>query len=507
MSLEPPSVDETRSLLSSMGIRVTRLEASEYQQAIADSLAVYDELPAKDAPDELTPSVPLNERIVSEPTEPEDDLLNAWTVRYEVRTTDRGSLAGTDVAIKDNIALAGVPLTCGSELLSEYVPAIDATVVSRLLEAGATITGTTTMDNFSFSGAGNTSDYGPMLNPHDRDHLAGGSSGGSAAAVANGDVDIALGCDQGGSVRVPAAWSGCIGLKPTHGLVPYTGIVRVDNTIDTVGPLARTVEDVARCLEVISGADPLDPRQSGVTTGDYVDALETDSGELTVAVVEEGFGHDTLEPVVEDAVTDAVGVLEDLGATVESVSIPEHATAYPSYMPLLIEGAAATMEANGLGHGWEGYYDTEFARTFAEEVATSREDLSFNVIAATAFAEYASEAFDEPFYGRAQNLRRRLRSAYDAAFGSADLLALPTTPQRAFEHDPALTPRERFEQTVEPSSNAFPFNATGHPAISVPCAKRDGLPIGLQLVGRHFDEETVLVGAHSISSNTKWRTR
>lgn len=507
MAIDPPSESDIQEVLVSLGFDPSSESIAEYREAVSGSLEPYNRLLADDNKGELKPSVPIDQRTVEPPTSPTKDQLNCWRQRYEISTTDSGPLDDLRVAIKDNVAIAGIPLTCGSDALEGYTPDIDARVVDRMLSAGATIVGTTTMDSFAFSGIGDTSDDGPIYNPHDATRLAGGSSAGSAAAVADGQVPLALGGDQGGSIRVPAAWSGCVGHKPTHGLVPYTGVVRVDNTLDTVGPIARTVETAARALEVLAGPDPLDPRQTNPPTVPYTKHLDSDPSDLTIGLLEEGFAHDTLESEVENAVRNAVSEFEIMGASVKSVSVPSHADTAPTYLPIFIQGAAATIRANGLGYGWEGFYDTGLAKALDQATRQHANDLPFNAKAAAVLAEYVDEATSTSPYGLAQNRRRRLREAYDSQLASVDILALPTTPQRAMKYRPDATPLDRWEHAVAPSPNTFPFNATGHPAISIPCAKPDGLPVGLMLVGNHFDDETVLAAAHAFETRTDWTRR
>ena len=235
-----------------------------------------------------------------------------------MKGADSGPLHGKTVALKDHIALAGVPLTFSSHMMDGYVPDFDATVVTRLLDAGATIVGKLKMEEFSWGGPGlsGVGDYGRPLNPHNREHVTGGSSSGSGAAVAGGLVDIALGGDQGGSIRLPAAWCGIVGLMPTHGLVPHSGVFGLEPTIDYVGPMARTVEDVAVSLQCLAGRDGLDPRQADVPASlpAYTDALSRGVKGLRIGVLDEGFGVPGGDRAVDEAVMEAVHVLERGGA-------------------------------------------------------------------------------------------------------------------------------------------------------------------------------------------------
>ena len=232
--------------------------------------------------------------------EPADNRLGAWYVKTDIPGAGQGKLAGKTVAVKDTVLLAGVPLMGGSNILEGYVPDQDAEIVTRMLAAGATITGKSVCEAYCFSGGSHTSDTGPVRNPHNPAHTSGGSSSGSGALVAAGQVDMAIGCDQGGSVRIPASYCGLVGLKPTYGLVPYTGILGMNPNIDHTGPMTRTVADNARLLEVLAGPDGVDSRQSGVRVADYTAALEGDPSGLRVGLVTEGFGWEGGDPRVDE---------------------------------------------------------------------------------------------------------------------------------------------------------------------------------------------------------------
>lgn len=506
MTFEPPSVENTMERLGRLGFDASREEAETFQILLAETLDMFERTEKLVEPSERHPD---GHRLRENhgPPDPADDPLNAWVRRCRIEGENGGLLADRRIAVKDNVSIAGMPMTCGTRFLRGYTPQVDATVVIRMLAEGATITGVTNMDAFAFSGVGDTSDYGPTFNPHDPERYAGGSSAGSAAAVSNGEVDIAVGGDQGGSVRIPAAWSGCIGHKPTHGLVPFTGIFRVDNTIDHIGPLSQTVEDSARWLDAVAGNDPLDPRQGPVEPGSYTESLDRGVEDLTIGILEEGFGLDQSEDEVDDAVRDAIGEFESLGSDVESVSIPEHDDAMPIWLPIIVEGAAATLVNEGEGYGWEGFYDTALAETLSKFRKASANNLPFNVKVAALIADYLSDRYHGGFYGKAQNLRRSFTQAYDNVLNEVDLLALPTTPMRAFEHDPERSNADTFRHALLPALNTCAFNTTGHPSVSVPCAKPDGLPVGLMLVGSHFDDGTVLAAAHAFEQATEWAKR
>ena len=233
----------------------------------------------------------------------------------------QGNWQARRIGLKNNVSVAGMPMTCGTLLLRDYIADTDATIVTRMLDEGAEITALLNLENFCFSGAGDTSTFGAVLNPYDTNHLAGGSSGGSGAALFYDDIDITIGGDQGGSIRIPASWCGVVGLKPTHGLVPYTGIVGIDNTCDHTGPMARTVADVALAMEAIAGKDTMDPRQAGeVPVEPYTELLGRGIAGLRIGVLTEGFGTPRSEPDVDESVRKAVGILSELGANVGEVS-------------------------------------------------------------------------------------------------------------------------------------------------------------------------------------------
>ena len=282
----------------------------------------------------------------------EADPLNAIVRRCTLKGAGSGKLAGKRFGLKNNVCVAGMPMSCASLVLEGYVPEIDATIVTRLLDAGAEIVATLNMDNFAYSAAGDTSAQGATLNPHSPEHLAGGSSGGSAAGLYYDDIDITIGGDQGGSIRIPSSWCGVVGLKPTHSLVPYTGIVGVDDTFDHASPMARTVEDAALTLEVIAGKDPLDPRQSEVPVQPYTESLGRGVDGVRIGMLAEGFGLEESEPDVDELVRRALGTLGELGAQVTEVSVPAHREAAGIVLGLAIEGATAMVRSNGMGHHW-----------------------------------------------------------------------------------------------------------------------------------------------------------
>jgi amidase len=428
-------------------------------------------------------------------------------VKTSIKGRPGGKLAGRRVVLKDNVCLAGVPMMIGANLLEGYVPEVDATVVERILGAGGEIVGKAVCEYYCVSGGSHTSESGPVHNPRKRGYSAGGSSSGSAALVAAGDVDMAIGGDQAGSIRIPASHCGIVGLKPTYGLVPYTGIAPLEITLDTCGPMTANVRDNALLLEVIAGPDGIDSRQRGVQPGRYTDAVDGGVKSLRVGVMKEGFGHPNSESDVDAHVSDAAQRLAKLGAVVEQVSVPMHALGFPVWSAIRGDAACVTLlEMNGAGIAHEGLYVTSLLdhamgwRGRADEFADTLKIASI-------FSAYTLDRYGGHYYAKAQNLRRRVRAAYDAALMAHDLLLMPTVPMKATPiPGKGATPQEITRRSWEPTRNTCPFNVTGHPAISLPCGMEDGRPVGLMLVGRHYAEETIYRAAAAFERSGDWTT-
>src|SRR5207244_2124236 len=286
-----------------------------------------------------------------------ENKYNAWYYKSEVHGASPGKLRGKRIALKDNVCLAGVPMMNGASTLEGYVPDVDATIVTRVLDAGGTIMGKVHCEYFCFSGGSHTSAAGPVQNPRKPGYSAGGSASGSAAVVPAGEVDMAIGGDQGGSIRIPAAYCGVYGLKPTYGLVPYTGIFPVEMTLDHTGPMTATVADNALLLEVLAGPDGLDPRQVNVKTAAYTNALTADARGMKIAVVKEGFGHASSEADVDVLVRKGAATFKQLGAQVDEVSIPLHLAGPAIWTPIAVEGATWQMlNGNGFSFHWQGLH-------------------------------------------------------------------------------------------------------------------------------------------------------
>lgn len=494
MTIARPDADALRALGEAVHMELGRDEAEELAALLDGNLAIYESLDA--LPDDLPPV--KYPRTPGYRPAPEDNPLNAWYVRTDIRGASRGRLRGRTVAFKDNILVAGVPMMNGASTLEGYVPDTDATVVTRVLDAGGIVAGKAHSEYFCTSGGSHTNATGPIRNPHDPGRTAGGSSSGCAALLASGEVDLAVGTDHGGSCRIPASFCGVVGMKATFGLVPYTGTMPIDMTIDYVGPMTRNVADNALLLEVLAGADGIDPNQRGIRTAKYTKALGQGVEGLRIGVLAEGFGHENSDPEVDHAVRNAAATLAGLGATVEEVSVPLHRASAAIWTPIYIEGLVVSMmHDNGYGKNRAGDYVPSLMRYHAGwREQTHRFGPQTKLVLLT--GQYMTEAYGGLYYAKAQNLRPRLTAAYDAALAECDLLLMPTLPMTA----PPLPPHdasaaEIVARALEMVPNTPAFDLTGHPAISVPCGTLDGLPVGLMLVGRHFEEATVYRAAQA----------
>ncbi|WP_050034151.1 Asp-tRNA(Asn)/Glu-tRNA(Gln) amidotransferase subunit GatA [Halorubrum halophilum] len=410
-----------------------------------------------------------------------------------------GPLADATVAVKDNISTEGIRTTCGSEMLADYVPPYSATVVDRLTEAGATIVGKTNMDEFGMGTTTETSAFGPTKNPVDPERVPGGSSGGSAAAVAAGEADVALGSDTGGSVRCPAAFCGVVGIKPTYGLVSRYGLVAYANSLEQIGPIAGTVEEAAAALDAIAGPDPHDGTTRDLSEvegadpdASYAAAADGDVDGLTVGVPTELFeGAD--ERVVE-TVEAAIADLEAQGAETTEISLPsvEHAVqAY--YVIAMAEASSNLARFDGVRYGSRAESDGNWNESFAE---TREEGFGAEVKRRILLGTYAlSAGYHDKYYKKAQDARAWVRRDFEDAFADVDVIASPTMPVLPFELGESLDDPLRMYLA---DANTTPVNLANLPAISVPAGEADGLPVGLQLVGPKFDEETVIRAASAV---------
>src|SRR5579862_3325145 len=402
-------------------------------------------------------------------------------------------LAGVPVAVKDVMATSGVRTTAGSKMLGNYIPPYDCTAVARMETAGAIVLGKTNCDEFAMGSSNENSAWHPVRNPRDLSRVPGGSSGGSAAAVAAEMAIAALGSDTGGSVRQPASFCGVVGLMPTYGRVSRYGLIAFASSLDRIGPLTKTVKDAATVLGIIAGRDPMDATSGEVPVPDYVAELEKPVRGLKVGVAKEYFGEG-LEPEIRKAVEDGIQALAKLGCEVVPVSLPHSEYAIPTYYIVATAEASSNLARfDGVRYG----YRAKGVRTLSDMYRRSRDE-GFGAEAKRRImlGTYAlSAGYYDAYYLKAQKVRTLLTRDFDEAFKKVDAIVTPTTPTAAFKlgekvDDPlAMYLADIYTVTAD---------LAGIPGISIPCGRtRENLPIGLQILGRHFDESTILRLAHA----------
>jgi len=503
MAVETPSLTELGALAARLHMTLTPGEAEEYHALFAGFLNDYATI------DTLPDEMPEIRYPRSEGYRPgsDENCGNAWYWKTVIKGAPQGLLSGKRLAIKDNINVAGIPMMNGSTTLESFVPAFDATVVTRVLDAGGTILGKATCEHFCLSGGSHTSHPAPVHNPRKFGYSSGGSSSGSAALVAAGEVDMALGTDQGGSVRIPSSFCGVYGMKPTHGLVPYTGLMPIEATVDHCGPITRTVRDNAILLEVLAGPDGLDPRQRGAPSQDYSSVLDRGVEGLRVGIVDEGFELPNMMPEVAEKVRAAARVFEALGATVTHISVPDHSLATSLWTPIGCEGLLAQMMlGNGGGHNSIGLQDV----ALMDKHAGWREQadkLSASLKLCMLVGAYGASVHYGRYHAKAQNIRLRVKRNYERLFASYDLLLMPTLPIVASQLPAADAPvSEIVARALEMIGNTAAYDVTGSPAMSIPCGKVDDLPVGAMLVARDYGESIIYRAAAAYERAVDWET-
>lgn len=465
-------------------------EATNYAEVFDGVLSLFDRL------DELPqPTVPLRHTTRDPGRVPtaEEDPYNAILRLCDVLGAADGPLAGVRVGVKDNISLAGVP-TSNASRTATGVPTQDAVLVERLLDAGARIVAKLNLDDFAAAGTGEHSFYGPALNPFDTQRSAGGSSAGSGAAVASGQVELAIGVDQGGSARIPASFCGASSLKATHGLIPSHGIVHIDHTIDFACAIARSLELVAKATDVMSGHDWRDPQwaRGALEPTRCAEQIGRGVKGMRIAILEESTDEELCEPGVLEGLERGRQALADAGATITAVSVPLWSDAWAIEVALLCILGWAMAQSEGVGFGHLGLVDTARAHSFALTRRLEADEFPPFLKVWLLVGRYMHENYYGTYLGKAQNLRLELRRQVDEALAGCDLLLTPTTPHSA----PLLAvgPVGDFEllkKATTMTANVAPLNLTGHPALAVP-AGLDGqsLPVSVQLIGRHLDDAT-----------------
>ena len=501
--LRPPTAEEIDHLARLDGIELESGEAGRLAPVIA-TLTTFQDLLDRLEGELALPSPPR--RDPGYVPQPEDNPFNSFVRRCHVEGARDGLLAGSTVGLKDNIALAGVPTTNGSRLTS-YTPAHDAVVVERILAAGGTIVGKLNMDDFGASGLGETSAFGPALNPIDTTRSAGGSSGGSGSAVRSGEVDLSLGVDQGGSGRIPASFCGVVAVQPTHGLVPSWGVTHIDHTIDFVTPLARTVEGAARLLGVIAGGDWRDPQwvRAQPQPADYLRSQEEGVAGLRGGVVLECVYPGVCDGGVIENLRSAAAALRGEGAVVGEVSLPLWRDGLALFLPYIGHLFSDIFRSEGQGTGHLGVYDPQAMDAFARTRRSESVLLASQVKSWLIADRYVHERYFGVPYARLHNARLALRQQITVCLEQWDALLTPTLPMTAPK---LLIGDVDFAEVSERTAarlcyNTAPLNLSGHPAISVPSGVDEtGLPTGAQIVSSHFADGTAFRAAFALERAT-----
>ncbi|MEH7223356.1 Asp-tRNA(Asn)/Glu-tRNA(Gln) amidotransferase subunit GatA [Bacillus sp. JJ1566] len=465
MSLFDRKISELHSLLHKKEISVSDLVEESFKKinAVDDKVQAF-----------LT----LNEENAREYGKQLDEALG--------NSADLGLLFGMPIGVKDNIVTKGLRTTAASKILENFDPIYDATVVQKLKSAQTVTVGKLNMDEFAMGSSNENSGFKVTKNPWDLERVPGGSSGGSAAAVAAGEVLFSLGSDTGGSIRQPAAFCGVVGLKPTYGRVSRFGLIAFASSLDQIGPVTRTVEDNAYLLQAISGIDPMDSTSANVDVPNYVSALTGDVKGLKIAVPKEYLGEGVNEEV-RQSVLDSLKVLEGLGATWEEVSLPHSKYALATYYLLSSSEASANLARfDGVRYG----YRTDNAENLIEMYKQSRsEGFGDEVKRRIMLGTFAlSSGYYDAYYKKAQKVRTLIKKDFEDVLEKYDVIIGPTTPTPAFKIG------ENMEDPLTMYANdilTIPVNLAGVPGISVPCGFSNGLPLGLQIIGKHFDESTI----------------
>ncbi|MFS8119939.1 MAG: Asp-tRNA(Asn)/Glu-tRNA(Gln) amidotransferase subunit GatA, partial [Microcoleus sp.] len=417
-----------------------------------------------------------------------------------------GLLAGIPIAVKDNMCTNGIPTTCASRILENFVPPYDATVVSKLHAAGAVIVGKANMDEFAMGSSTETSAYQVTANPWDLERVPGGSSGGSAAAVAAGECVVSLGSDTGGSIRQPASFCGLVGLKPTYGLVSRYGLVAYASSLDQIGPFGRTVEDAAILLGAVAGYDNKDSTSLNVPIPDYAQALRPSlrpKGLIRIGVIKETFGVG-LDSAVKDAVTKAIEQFQELGAEIQVVSCPRFRYGLPTYYIIAPSEASANLARyDGVKYGFRSEDPQNLLDMYAK---TRSQGFGAEVKRRIAIGTYVlSAGYYDAYYLKAQKVRTLIKEDFEKAFSQVDVLVCPTAPTTAFKAG------EKFNDPLSMYLSdlmTIPVNLAGLPALSLPCGFDDkGLPIGIQLIGNLLQESRLFQVAHAYEQSTNWHLR
>ena len=426
----------------------------------------------------------------------------AWAKEVDKRLQEgqeMSDLAGIPMALKDNMCTEKIPTTCASKILENFVPPYNATVTEKLYQGKAILVGKTNMDEFAMGSSTENSAFNKTKNPWDFQRVPGGSSGGSAAAVASGEVFYALGSDTGGSIRQPASFCNLVGLKPTYGLVSRYGLIAYASSLDQIGPLTKDVEDCALVLNAIAGHDPMDSTSAEGKNIDYRKALVSDVKGLKIGIAKEYF-QEGIDEVVKNKVYAAIDLLKALGATYEEVSLPHTQYALPTYYILAASECSSNLARfDGIRYG---YRTESFDNLTDLFVKTRSEGFGEEVKRRIMLGTYAlSSGYYDAYYKKALQVRTLIKQDFDQAFEKFDILIAPTTPTPAFKlGEKTDDPLQMYMSDV----CTVPINIAGIPAISVPCGFIEGLPIGMQIIGKHFDESTLLRVAYTLEQHSTY---
>ncbi|OTB18605.1 hypothetical protein K445DRAFT_314483 [Daldinia sp. EC12] len=517
--------DELRPVLAKGGLKLSGSLVDDYRTLVSSLDAAIASLPDDKS---ILPYPDLLKYPRTDIHVPEDNELGAWATKVTVKCAKPPGdlLSGRTVALKDNMALAGVRCTNGTSMV-DWTPNIDATVVTRVLDAGATIIGKAACENSCLEGMSATAVTGQVHNPFQKGYSAGGSSSGSGRLVATGSVDLAFGCDQGGSIRIPASSCGIVGLKPTWGLVPYTGILSLDATIDHVGPMAKNVRDCALFLEAIAGPDGWDDRQPPFgLDGDrlkFVDPVDLILGKelanmlegFRIGVLDEGFEVPGQDPNVVASVRSAINKFKSLGAEVDSVSVPLHKEA-PLLWTCALPLSGGRQSLLGDMDGRKQLYLTDRAELIGPKLSQAQFD-ALGPGASNMYIGYLwmQEKYGAKIQGKAMNLLKASSDAYDKALKEFDVLVMPTLPYpppRLPEPESSEGPLDYLTRTTGLIANTCPFNNSGHPALSLPVgfvpAREDPtvkLPTAVQIVGRKYADVDCLKVAAAWEREFDWK--
>ncbi|KAI9698867.1 MAG: hypothetical protein M1820_007374 [Bogoriella megaspora] len=521
-----PVTDETlQATCRSLGVQIKQEERDDYRKLLGNFHDIAEDVMAME---EYIPKVDLDRfprNNVHVPKQ-EDNAHNAWASRCSIKDQHaqpdaRRLLEGKKFAIKDMIAIKDVPMSWGTNSFKDYIPDTDATVVTRILEAGGEIIGKSTCENLCHDGLSHSAYTGIVENPHAKGYNAGGSSSGNAALLALNEVDMAIGADQGGSVRIPAANCGIVALKPTFGLIPYTACGSGEPTHDHLGPMTTSVLDNARLLQVIAGPDGLDDRCTNTSPipkyADNLTAEPTSSRNLhgwKIGIITESLTDPILNPRVRSKSLSAASKFTTLGATVSEISIPMHSAGPSIWVGISRPGGYLNRFPGLFGRRSHSLLGLDnLLGPFSQESWENMYVASHSLYLA---GSYALQRFPR-LYAKAMNLQRNLRDAYNEALETYDVLLTPTLPYIARSHpEKDASPLQSTEKQFGLTVNTCPFNATGHPALALPIGMLEieegplrgsgvKLPTSMQIVGPWWGEEKVYRAAYAWEMGNRWR--